>query len=58
MLPVKPGWEGENMARCILNKWQGFYRNSQESEEAPGLIVSLLVAGASMTKTRRYPIWN
>jgi hypothetical protein len=39
-LPVKPEREQGKMARCVLNKWQGFYRNSQESEEATGLIVS------------------
>jgi hypothetical protein len=38
-LPVKPDSNRENMARCVRNKWQGFYRNSQESEEATGLIV-------------------
>ncbi len=39
-LPVKPDSNMEKMARCVMNKWQGFYRNSQESEEATGLIVS------------------
>ncbi|MGZ3579237.1 MAG: hypothetical protein ACXU98_09485, partial [Syntrophales bacterium] len=39
-LPVKPDSNMEKMARCVMNKWQGFYRNSQESEEATGLILS------------------
>lgn len=39
-LPVKPDSNREKMARCVSNKWQGFSRNSQESEEATGLIVS------------------
>ena len=49
-LPITPDSNRENMARCVTNKWQGFYRNSQEPEEAPGLIVSYLVAGSSITK--------
>jgi hypothetical protein len=49
-LPVKPDSNRENMARCVRNKWQGVYKDSQESEEASGLIVSYLVAGSSMTK--------
>lgn len=28
------------MARCVLNTWQVFYRNIQEPEEAPGLILT------------------
>ena len=49
-LPVTPDANRENMARCVLNTWQGFYRNSQESEEATGLIVSYLLAGSYTTK--------
>jgi hypothetical protein len=28
-LPVKPDSNMEKMARFVMNKWQGFYRNSQ-----------------------------
>src|SRR6266487_6210045 len=53
-LPVTPDSDMEKMARCVMNKWQGFYRNSQESEEAPGLILSYLLAGSSLVKNTRF----